>query len=186
MRDHLSGGIVKLGYLIPAVTCCVAVALAGTEERTLSADGLPPVKIGMTVKQAETVLHTKLLGENVGDPDYVGCDYVARADNREPAVSYMVEQHKITRIDVLAVDGDAPQFSTTRGIHIGSTEQSTRKAYGSSLKVESRPYQGEPDHELTVEAPDHKRAIVFETGQGRVDQIRVGVLPSVKYWEGCE
>jgi hypothetical protein len=98
----------------------------------------------------------------------------------------MVEQDKITRIDVFPVGKTTPQFKTAEGIGLGSTEQSVRKAYGSRLKAVPRPYQGEPDHELTVETKDHKRAFVFETSNGRIDQTREGVLPSVQYWEGCE
>ena len=140
----------------------------------------------MTVAEAEKALGTKLVRDNAGDPDYDACDYVSRIDGKEPGIGYMVRKGTISRIELVSGDNLAPTLRTAEGIGIGSSEQSVRRAYGTRLTIEPRPYQGKPDHELTVETPDHKRAFVFETTQGRVDEVRTGDLPAVKYWEGCD
>lgn len=43
----------------------------------------------------------------------------------------------------------------------------------------------EAGHYLTLSAPDRRSAFVLEESKGRITEIRSGLLPSVKYVEGC-
>jgi len=92
----------------------------------------------------------------------------------------MIERGQLTRIEVSA-EG-SPTTQTESGIEIGSSLAELRRAYGAKLLVE-RNTQGD---RFILNAPDHRRAIIFETDGRVVTTFRVGIYPSVTYNEGCE
>ena len=138
-------------------------AVASTSETTLTPDGLGPVKIGMTKRQAEQALGKKLHVEYPMTTDSNSCSYAFRADGKDRDVGYMLIDSRIARIDIGVIPLRA-KILTSAGVGRGSTENAVRKAYGKRLQVSPHPY-GDDDswHYLTVDEPDHKRGIIFET-----------------------
>ena len=158
------------------------------EGHALTMSGLGPVKIGMTVKQAEAALEARLRMVEPNDTDSQACQYAEREDGRDRNVSYMIEGGQITRIDIVALDrgaGHSMLVRTVAGIGIGATERAVRRAYGGSLVVKPHPYD-DAAHYLEVYGPGRKRALIFESGDGRVTSLRAGKRASVEYIEGCE
>jgi len=151
----------------------------------LKPDRLGPVEVGMSVSQAEAALKAKLRVDYPdANPEGVGCGFATRVDRRDAAIAYMVEDGKITRIDV-----DTPKkpsaydhkIVSERGIGIGSTEIQIRRAYQKAAQFDPHPYA--EGHYVTIEGP--KFSVLFETEHGKVTTFRSGLNQSVQYIEGC-
>jgi hypothetical protein len=150
---------------------------------TLTMAGLGAVRIGMTPPAAEAALGTELSPMTVGEE--AACWQTRRADGEDPQVFYMVENGKITRIDIEDTTGDTPTaIKTDKGIGIGADEADVMAAYGPTTKVMPHKYD-EHGHYLVVESPDGGSALLFETSNGKITTFRAGVHPSVDYVEGC-
>jgi hypothetical protein len=152
----------------------------------LTSQGLGPVRVGMTVRQAGMALGTKLKVDTDGDSD--ACRYAWRADGLDENVAYMVEDGRITRIDIFHPDKTThPELSvvTTAGIGLGSSEESVRRAYRKSVKVKPSFYA---DNGLEFRVKDFRkqRGLLFAVDEGKVVHIRAGRIPSIDYVEGCE
>jgi hypothetical protein len=152
--------------------------------RTLTMTGLGVVQLGMTVTEAQTALGAALNPMPLGSE--AACWMTRRTDGRAPEVFYMVENDKITRIDIntAASAGTPSDVKTAAGIGIGATEADVIQTYGKSAKVTPNKYD-EHGHTIVVESPDTKSALVFETSDGKVTTFRAGVHPAVDYVEGC-
>ena len=174
-------------YLLPIVlVLSMGAARAEAPYPVMSIDGLGKVKLGMTVAQAEAVLG-KSLKHDPKDAESAACDMTS-VD--QYGIQYMIENGKVTRIDVYADDNadGRPKRSmilTDRGIGLGDSDETIRKLYGSAVVTSYRPYTGPAGRRLAVPNGDHTAAFMFETMNGRVDNLRVGFYPSVEYWEGC-
>lgn len=156
----------------------------GAGDRVLAADGLGPVRIGMTVDQAERALGARLRPRSVQEPS--GCWITQRADGQDPGVAYMVVYDQIRRIDLHAHNKHVPGVRSATGVGIGSTEQSAYRAYGARLSVAPHKYTAaDGGHYLTVDTPDGRSGLVFETFGGRITQVRAGLRPELDYVEGC-
>jgi hypothetical protein len=167
-----------------ALLCLAAAPPALAGPPALTFDGLPPVRIGMTVPQAESALHARLAP--MPDFESAECWMTRRADGLDPGVAYMVEQGRITRIDVWRPQAGArPAVRTAAGIGIGSAEAEIAAAYGQGA-VQPDPYLGDRGHRVTVEGETGGRALVFETVDGLVVGFRAGRHPAVDYSEGCQ
>ena len=167
-----------------------ATSADAAADRVLTLSGLGAVRVGMSFRETEAALGARLSLAGPGGSDSRACAYAQRRDGRDPAIAYMVEDGRITRIDVSEPDagaGAAPQPSvrTDAGLGIGSTEAAVRKAYGRSLVVGPHPYE-DAGHYLEVFGPDRRRAFLFETLRGRVTSFRAGRRRSVEYIEGCD
>ena len=170
--------VVALLLLLPAA----APALAA--QPALTFDGLPPVRIGMTPKQAEAALHARLAP--MQDFESAECWVTSRADGADPGIAYMVEDGRITRIDVWQPgDGPPSTIRTAAGIGLGSSEAEIAAAYGPG-RVEPHPYLEEGGHLVIVEGRRKGSALVFETAGGHVTGFRAGRHPAVDYSEGCQ
>lgn len=148
----------------------------------LGFDGIAPVRVGMTVVQAEKALHAKLSMQFPSDSDSTECA-IAVVKGRNRPFSYMVEHGRITRVD-LGGRGVKSVIKTASGIGLGSSIAEIKRAYGSRGKWHPNAYDDEPVFE--IKSVDSKSAILFETERGRVIRIHAGRLPSVEYIEGCE
>jgi hypothetical protein len=165
-------------------------------DQIATADGIGPVQIGMSAKQAERALGAKLDPMSADGNGSAECWLTSRKGKIDRFIQYMIKFGKITRIDVFPGAAEispkpVPAIKTPEGIGVGSSEDDIRKAYGETVKKEVAPY-GDEDHidattsySLHVDTPDKKRGIIFETTHNRVESFSVGLHDSINMIESC-
>jgi hypothetical protein len=139
--------------------------------------------------------------------NYEECYETWRADEKDPAIGYVVENGKIAVINIFDPEGHVPNVTDTHGLGIGATEDDIRRAY-ELVKKTPGPYdRGEPESDaakpqagqdtktseteyapefwMEVESPDQKRAILFNTKGSKVTWMSTGFKPSVLSAEHC-
>jgi hypothetical protein len=146
-------------------------------QHILTMDGIGEVHFGMTLGATERTLNAHLT-QTDGTPESKFCWVHTRADGIDADIGYMIEDGRLTRIEI---DGRS-RVLTEKRIGVGSSIANLRKAYGHSLVVE-RHVDG--DH-FILNAPNHRRAIIFETDGRSVVTFRAGEYPSVAYDEDCQ
>lgn len=164
------------------IVCVTPIGARGAD-RMMTLDGLGPVRIGMTVSEAEAALGAKLSPFDPNDPaEQEACWLTERADGTDRLVRYMVEDAVIARIEVWD-----KSIVVEKGIKVGDSEAQAREAYGAALEI--TPHPGDYDHVqgryLTVYSPDKKRGVLFEVISGKIRAIRTGILPAIRYLEQC-
>lgn len=168
---------------------------------TLSWEGVGTVRLGMDVKAAEQALKTKLLPRQPPFEDDQ-CYVTWRADGHDPGLGYVLEQGRITVIQVYSSDGKAPEVVDTHGLAIGAREDAIRGAYGqvkktlgfydrgSDAKVEQGSKEGasdySPEYVFELESPDHKRSILLTTQAGKIISLSTGLKPMILEPEPCQ
>jgi hypothetical protein len=199
--DTLGSCVRSLWFVIAALAIYVAPANA----QTLSWEGVGPVTLGMNVKAAERALGVKLQARGLA---YTSdeCYETWRADGKDPAIGYVVENGKIAVINIFDRERQ-PNVIDTHGLGIGATEDEIRRAYGQVKKTPgpydrdqpennaAKPQAGQdtkaseteyvPEFWIEVESPDHKRAILFNTKGKKVTWMSTGFKPSVLSAEHC-
>jgi hypothetical protein len=176
-------------FVISAVVMLVMPARA----EVLSFQGVGPVQLGMTVKDAERALGTKLEPRSlVYTSDE--CYQTLRTDRKDPGITYVVEDGKITVINVFSSDGQTPDVIDKHLLGIGGTEDDIRRSYGEVKKRLGFYDRGEPPEndpayvpEFWIEAdsPDGKRTILFVTKAGKITSMATGLKPMVLDPEPC-
>jgi hypothetical protein len=164
-----------------------------TEQSKLAIDGIGPIRVGMTVAQAEKSANVTLIEK--GGRAGTSCYYLWPKTGPEN-LSLMVispreenrilrNQDRIARVDIFS---NSP-VTTLRGAKIGDTEARIKALYPGQIKTTPHEYTGsQGGHYLMFvpkDAADKDYRIVFETLKGRVTQFRSGKLPEVEYVEGC-
>ena len=175
----------KLGFLALAP---LLVSAAAPPPKILRMDGIGPVRIGMTVQQAERALHARMkLDSPYQDrADWDECAYAERIDGKQPEIGYMVAHNRITRIEIGQVDGKPDSSITTeKGIGLNATRAAVRRAYGRALRETPNIYMDAKDSNLVAYGPGRKTMLLFETAEGRVTSFRVGYRADVELAEGC-
>jgi len=150
-----------------------------TESTRIQTNGMMPIEIGMTVKQAEGVSGTRLIGGVVINQ----CYYVT-PQNGSSGVAFMVKNGRIARVDVR----QNQRILTRRGAKIGDTKERLKQLYGTQLKRTGVPLsgRGEVFTFFPTDPQDQNYRLIFETNrQGRIVTYRAGKLPEVEYVEGC-
>lgn len=151
----------------------------------VTATGIGPAQVGMSVPQAEAAGGVRLL--RTMDDYYPRCWYVVPKgwpkahdlDLLVDRVGLMVTGATIARIDVWA-----GSTSTREGIRIGSTEQQVRQAYPGRITV-TRDRFGVRQLIFTPPGPAGYR-ILFQSDGRQVTRFRAGkVTQVVNYDEGC-
>lgn len=163
------GGVVEEAICTPALT----------ESSRLTTNSLGPVRVGLTMTEAEkisgrTFSKTK---DRVNRPDG-SCAYFNA--NGLSGVSFMFINGKVARIDV-----QNPKIMTLRGAKIGDSEAQVKALYPEQLKITPNPYRG--DHFLTFypkDLKDRDYRLIFKTRKGRISALHSGKVPAVKYSEG--
>lgn len=156
----------------------------------LTADGIGPLKIGMTQADVIAALGPDANPDAVGGPDESACTEF-RPERAPEGVLVMIEQGKLTRISLIR---DAT-IKTDKGFGIGDTADAVKAAYGDQAKATPHKYQDKPAEYITVWTggprsesyvqDESARGIVYEIdGMGKVSAIRAGG-PSIQYVEGC-
>ena len=172
----------------------------------LSFQGVGPVQLGMTVKDAERALGTKLEPRSIV---YTSdeCYQTSRADKKDPGIGYVIESGKISVINVFSSDGQTPDVIDKHRFGMGGTEDDIRRAYGQVKKKlgfydrgepeagTAKPQRGEdtktsatehvPEFWIEAESPDNKRTILFVTRAGKITSMTTGLKPMVLDPEPC-
>lgn len=185
------GGMRRIIFLAATVAATMSTS---ANCQSLSWQGVGPVQLGMTVKAAEGALKAKLRPRDLPFNDE-RCYETWRADGKDPGVGYVVEEGKITVIQVYVSDGKTTDVTDTHGIGIGADESDIHRAYGQvkkSLGFYDRGGPGEndgpnyaPEYWIEAETPDHKRSILFITRANKVTSISTGLKPMVLDPEPC-
>lgn len=152
-----------------------------TDQSRLTMTGIGPVRTGMTIEEASQAagLTVRLEPDSfISGVPGEGCGF-AEAVGGPEGVSFMVVDHRIVRVDVIA-----GAVTTVSGIGMGSTEADIQATYDG---VVVEPHMYRPDgHNLVFRAlsePAH--LLLFETDRGVVVGFRSGLESAVRAPEGC-
>jgi hypothetical protein len=158
-------------------------AAAGPAAPRLTLDGIGGLRIGMTLQEMQQVVGPL----DIGYLDGPECGEGQPKRPWIPGVSFMVENGRLTRVDVDQGKPPAPRVrtQTEAGVGIGSTIAEVKRAYGKHLRIEPHPYDNEDGRYLVIKGLKPGREIIFEAFHGRVDSFRAGKSRSVEYIEGC-
>lgn len=154
----------------------------------LTADGIGPLRIGMT--QDEVIA----AAGDTRTPDAADIPGECREFQPQRAPDglwVMIESGKLTRITI----GEMSTIRTDKGLGLGDTPDAVKTAYGADAKASPHKYQDAPAEYITWwqgrprAEPDVQdetaRGIVYEIdGTGKVGAIHAGG-PSIQYVEGC-
>ncbi len=150
--------------------------LAHAENWRITTAGYGPVKIGMSVADAQRALGAKLVAEGpVDDPE---CHYL-RPEPTVEGLWFMISNDRVVRVEV-----NAPGIVTRSGLGVGDSEERVQELLPSA-EVTPHKYVAPDGNYLTVWTRDRKAAVRFETLQGKVTSFYAGQVPQVEYVEGC-
>jgi hypothetical protein len=159
-----------------AVLLLAAGQAAAASDWRITTAGYGPVKIGMSVGDAQRALGAKLVAE--GPADNAECHYL----RPEPAVEglwFMISDDRVVRVEV-----NAPGITTRSGVGVGDSEARVKELFP-SVEVTPHKYVAPDGNYLTVWTRDRTAAVRFETLQGKVTSYYAGQVPQVEYVEGC-
>lgn len=173
---HLCGG--AIAALAAGVFWSQAGLAALTEDAQATAGGLGPVRIGMTVAQAE-----KAIGAPITyDPSAGGgrdCRYAW------PSAGMKQVRFIIARGIILRIDIDDFAITTDKGARIGDSEARIKTLYAGDVVENPDPYIP-GGHDFIVPSADNKTAILFETDGEVVLGYRMGDRKAVGWSSGCQ
>ena len=158
-------------------TASAATTINPDSQTVVTQYGIGKLRAGMTVAEAGSVFP----GFRVPVRRNRNACMYATADSLPAGVRVMVEQQRVTRIDVF--EG---AVQTAKGARIGDSEERIKRLYPNQVTVS--PHKYTDGHYLTVvptDAADSAYRIVFETDGRRVLRYRAGTRPQVEYVEGC-
>lgn len=185
--------IVAISSLLPLLVSIPTAAQLNNLEK-LALDGIGPIRVGMTIAEAEKAAGIKLV-----EPDRFraneSCYYVQRQTGA-PQVGFMVfsgsgsktmdrNYDRITRIDV----DPGSSVTTLSGAGIGTTEAQVKAMYPGKIKATPHPYSGHDGGQYLTYMPrylaDQRYSLIFETYKGKVVRFRSGFADAVSQIEGC-
>ncbi len=176
-----------------ALVLCLGCASASAADQILTPDGLDPVKIGMTVEQAEQALGAKLAPLDTADGySTEACWETQRLGDPDPAILYMIRHGEIVRIDITRyeqkpywTDENIPAIASEKGVHIRDPDVKAAKAHGTAT-ISSNPFGKRPDdYYATIFTQDKQRGVVFEIWDHYVYRMRAGLADAIQLPEGC-
>jgi hypothetical protein len=157
--------------LLPWLLACMP-ALAAEPAWKLGFDGYGPLKVGMRFGQVNKLLGKRLVRTPPQLLATADCEQIPM--DKDEMIWLMFTGEVLTRIDVMG------GVATDRGITTGDAEARVRSAYPSATSQDA-----DGGLYLTVLSPDGKRAMRFETYQGKVQMFYAGAFEQVQYIEGC-
>ncbi|HEY5850481.1 MAG TPA: lectin [Lysobacter sp.] len=143
--------------------------------------GFGPAKFGASDEQVRMAW-----GADLGDarPEQPGGCYYLLPQPRTAKgyrIGFMIEQDRFARIDVDALDIEAPG-----GGKVGMSAQDIDRIYAGRVTRQPHKYVEGGQYLRVADAGGGSGVLLFETdGAGRVSSWRVGVSPQVDYVEGC-
>jgi len=140
--------------------------------------GIGPVKLGMTLTQAEQAMRRRLVSA-WPEADTSECAYYT-TEPKIDGLLFMTAQGRIVRYDVRGAD-----MRTRSGIAVGDSVERVRAVYGDQLEVSPHRYSGPEESYLTLWSNDRKTAIRFETLKGKIERFHAGFAEQAQYVEGC-
>ena len=155
----------------------------------LTADGIGPLRIGMTKDEVITAVGDTRTPDAAGIPDSDCTEFQPR---RAPdGLWVMLEAGKLTRITL----GELSSVKSDKGLGLGDPAAAVKAAYGAEAKTTPHKYQDKPAEYITwwkggarsepYVQDEAARGIVYEIdGTGKVGAIHAGG-PSIQYVEGC-
>jgi hypothetical protein len=145
----------------------------------LTPAGWGPVRIGMNRDQVAKALKVELQGDAFDNDG--SCIELFPAGEELKGTYFMFLDGKLSRISVV----ETGKISTPRGIHVGSTADQVRTAYGDKLQAEPHHYIDLPAEYLTYWLKPQKSGVRFETdAERKVQTIHAG-NESIQLVEGC-
>lgn len=148
-----------------------------TKVSTIEPKGFGPIRVGMTVAEAERAVGAPLamLG-----PKMEPCYYVSSGDR--PGVAFMIIEGRVARIDV----HQQSIVRTAEGAGIGDTQARIQSLYPGRVEVQPHKYvEGRYLIVRPAAAADSGYRVIFETDGKKVSRFRAGRLPEVRWVEGC-
>ncbi|MFL9839881.1 hypothetical protein ABS767_02795 [Sphingomonas sp. ST-64] len=147
---------------------------APANAKTLTLDGLGPLRIGQPVTAASGFAQR---GAQIPGSD---CRTVSSPDY--PGVYAIVQDNAVRRITV----GKSSDVKLIEGIGVGATEKQVMAAFG-GFRSTPHKYVEAPAKYLTAPNADSgDPALRFEIGRdGKVTMMHVGTMPVLGYVEGC-
>ncbi|WP_132750509.1 hypothetical protein [Simplicispira metamorpha] len=158
------------------IALCTSFSTQANEPWLLNSKGYGPVKVGMTIAEAESLLKFKLnTFEN--KPLDSECDYVS-ASGRHEGLDYMIQQGKISRIEV-----SDHAIKTKSGAKVGDSTSKLKELFGSQLEIERHKYDDTGFYYYIWEI-GKRHGVKFEIAADKVRKIYVGD-ESIDLVEGC-
>jgi hypothetical protein len=153
-------------------------AAAGKYNPRASMSGIGPIRIGMSERQLEDALQTRL--PETQDASEDSCRQV-EAGPRWPGTSVMLLDGRVARIDVTKRG-----IETLSGAAVGDLVSKVHALYGGRLRARDHDFgSGEGMQYLTMFSHDHHYGIRFETDGERITEYYVGTGEAVQFIEGC-
>jgi hypothetical protein len=181
----------RVGGLAPILFAFACASCGPQPPFTVSKDGFGPVKLGMTVSEAEKLLGVRLEKDTYNDDD--GCRYYTPVKGYR-GLSFMTSLGKIIRIDVYGaaeLDDTEKQpapvtIATEEGAKTGDNEPRVLALYKGRIKVSPHFYGGPPSHYFRVYDEAGEVRLIFETDGAVITSYRAGHEAEVEYVEGCQ
>lgn len=165
----------------PTTTTSASVPVGVEAEWKLSIYGLGPIRVGMSVVEAETAAGILLDGEP--DPAISeDCYHVVPRDVLD-GVAVMVVDDEIARVEV----GPPSLVTTLSGARLGSTLEDLQALWPERLQdADEAIVDGRAVAFVPTDAEDQEYRVVFELDDDdTVTRMRAGILPAVNFGEGC-
>ncbi|KTC75193.1 hypothetical protein Lbir_0567 [Legionella birminghamensis] len=145
----------------------------------LTPQSLGPIKIGMTLTEAEQATHKAFLNskpeEDVGEDETCFNTSLQGLED----ISFMISKQKIVRINI-----NGGTIKTNKGAGIGDTENNVMSLYKNKLITEPHRYDNK-GHYLTFIKHKEPFAIRFETDGQKVVRMYAGQTREVHFVEDC-